>query len=302
MQHNPSTTITMPTNVSKKEELVHKNNDDDPLEKARKIAMRFHQESTNIIDSSIPANINYTEQRKEHFQKEDQKLKSFQLKNYQYVMKQDEKELRHSVDCMNQMTAYEERQDLQLQLQKEQYKQRQLQMHQKQQQREQIGMLNEGSCGIGTKEQRKAEHVRKRQHYDSTNTNCNNASASNKQKTSALRNSIYLTNLPIDNGSCTERTLQSLFCLYGRLDRVVMYRNRSNGELKGDGLIVFGRDAAEEYRVKNNDNSIDLVESVCTQVRMFFYLYVSSILCKCDFNLILKQLDEWCRATRRDNY
>jgi len=81
-----------------------------------------------------------------------------------------------------------------------------------------------------------------------------------------------------------------------------MYRNRSNGELKGDGLIVFGRDAAEEYRVKNNDNSIDLVESVCTQVRMFFYLYVSSILCKCDFNLILKQLDEWCRATRRDNY
>lgn len=82
---------------------------------------------------------------------------------------------------------------------------------------------------------------------------------------------IYLTNLPVD-ASCTERTLQSLFCLYGRLDRVVMYRNRTNGELKGDGLIVFGRDAAEEYRVKNNDNGgVDLVESVCTQVRKVFY-------------------------------
>lgn len=275
IQHNPSTTapISIPNNVLKKEEHVQNNNDDDPLEKARKIAMRFHQESTNITDSSIPANINYTEQRKEHFQKEDQKLRHFQLKNYQYVMRQEEKELRHSVDCMNQMTAYEERQDLQLQLQKEQYKQRQLQMHQKQQQREQIGMLNEGSCGIGTKEQRKAEHVRKRQHYDSSNTNSNNASTSNKQKTTALRTSIYLSNLTTD-GSCTERTLQSLFCLYGRLDRVVMYRNRTNGELKGDGLIVFGRDAAEEYRVKNNDNSIDLVESVCTQVRMDLYLFI----------------------------
>ena len=199
-QHNPSTTapITIPTNVLKKEEYAQKNNDDDPLEKARKIAMRFHQESTNIIDSSIPTNINYTEQRKEHFQKEDQKLKSFQLKNYQYVMKQTEKELRHSVDCMNQMTAYEERQDLQLQLQKEQHRQRQLQMHQKQQQREQIGILNEGSCGIGTKEQRKAEHVRKRQHYDSSNTNSNNASTSNKQKTTALRSSITMADADDD--------------------------------------------------------------------------------------------------------
>jgi len=285
MQHNPSTTIPIPNNVIKKEEHAQ-NNLDDPLEKARKIAMRFHQESTNIIDSSIPTNINYTEQRKEHFQKEDQKLKTYQLKNYQYVMQQEEKELRHTVHCMNQMTAYEERQDLQLQLQKEQHKQRLLQRHQKQQQREQIGILNEGSCGIGTKEQRKAERVRKRQHYDSSNSNSNNASTSNKQRTTALRNSLYLTNLPTD-GSCTERTLQSLFCLYGRLDRVVMYRNRTNGELKGDGLIVFGRDAAEEYRVKNNDNSIDLVESVCTQVRMV-YIYVSLSIQKQSISDLLK--------------
>ena len=197
MQHNPSTTapISIPTNMIKKKEHAQ-NNLDDPLEKARKIAMRFHQESSNIIDSSIPININYTEQRKEHFQKEDKKLKAFQLKNYQYVMQHEEQELRHQVDCMNQMTAYEERQDLQLQLQKEQHKQRLLQMHQKQQQREQIGILNEGSCGIGTKEQRKAERVRKRQHYDSSNTNTNNASTSIKQRTTALRTSIYLTNLP----------------------------------------------------------------------------------------------------------
>ena len=75
-----------------------------------------------------------------------------------------------------------------------------------------------------------------------------------------------------------------------------MYRNRTNGELKGDGLIVFGRDAAEEYRVKNNDNSIDLVESVCTQVRMV-YIYMCLIHTEVVMSHVYMCSDEWCRAT-----
>jgi len=184
-------------------------------------------------------------------------------------MKHEQAALRRHVDCMNQMTAYEERQQLQLQLQQQQQqRQVQLQLEQKQQRKDQLY----GEGGIGSKEQRRAERtrVRKRQtlEHDADDGGGGGSSTTNTTN-KALRTSIYLSNLPID-GSTTERTLQSLFCSYGRLDRVTMYRCRSTGEWKGDGLIVFGRDAVGEYRRKNGDGAgADLVEAVCTQVSLF---------------------------------
>ena len=268
--------------------------DDDPLQKARAIAMKFHKESTTTIinDTSIPTNINYAQQRQQYFQKEQQKLASFKLKNLEYIMKHEECELRKHVDTMNELTAYEERQEIQLQLHKQQCKQRQLDEEMKQQRREQVGMLNDDGCGIGTKEQRRAERVRKQQQCDLTNNNTtNNTNHHNKKKKVTLRTSLYLTNLPTtnnDNGSsssvCNERTLQSLFSNYGRLDRVIMYRHRDTGELKGDGLIVFGRDAVEEYWTKKNgmeeeEDGMDLVEAVCTQVRLNHISCIKCFVC-----------------------
>ena len=269
--------------------------DDDPLQKARAIAMKFHKESTTTIinDTSIPTNINYAQQRQQYFQKEQQKLASFKLKNLEYIMKHEECELRKHVNTMNELTAYEERQEIQLQLHKQQCKQRQLDEEMKQQRREQVGMLNDDGCGIGTKEQRRAERVRKQQQCDLTNNNTtNNTNHHNKKKKVTLRTSLYLTNLPTtnnDNGSssssvCNERTLQSLFSNYGRLDRVIMYRHRDTGELKGDGLIVFGRDAVEEYWTKKNgmeeeEDGMDLVEAVCTQVRLNHISCIKCFVC-----------------------
>ena len=89
------------------------------------------------------------------------------------------------------------------------------------------------------------------------------------ERPSSSRTSLYLTNLPVD-GSTNERTLRSLFGSYGRLDRVTMYRSRSTGELKGDGLVVFGRDAVEGHRARRRtetDDGADLVDEVCAQVR-----------------------------------
>ena len=234
----------------------------DAIEKARAIAMRFHHQSTQIDDASINSNVNYAQLRHDHFQKERQKHQVHSLKNLEYVMKHEETELRRQVECMNQMTAYEERQQLQLQLQQEQQRQRQLEIEQKRQHREQSGMMNDDCGGIGSKEQRRTEKMRKRQRLEH-GANGNSGASSDKKE--AIRTSLYLKNLPTD-GSTTERTLQSLFCLYGRLDRVTMYRHRSTGELKGDGLIVFGRDAVEEHQMKGGNDDEDLVEAVCTQV------------------------------------
>ncbi|KAL3770963.1 hypothetical protein ACHAWU_005292 [Discostella pseudostelligera] len=269
-----------------------------PIEKARAIAKRFQQENLHLLhqhqcnDTSIPININYAQLRHQHFQKERSKLQIYTLKNLEYIMKHEEQQLRQHVAVMNEMVAYEEAQDIHYQLRQEQQKQYQLSQRQKQEQREIIGIMNEGGGGIGSVEQRRAERARRKRHPTSTTSSdgrhCGSkADASSSQHhprndNTTIRTSLYLTNLPTD-GSTTERTLQSLFCSYGRLDRVTMYRHRDTGLLKGDGLIVFGRDAVEEYRQKANNhhpstgsnekdssssNNVvgDLVEAVCAQM------------------------------------
>eukprot|EP00804_Cyclotella_cryptica_P022564 CCRYP_009458-RB/>CCRYP_009458-RB protein AED:0.00 eAED:0.00 QI:131/1/1/1/1/1/2/366/587 len=250
---------------------------DDPIEKARAIARRFHIESTQrqtagngtspfIPDSNAPSNTNdntdYLKQRQAHFQKERTKLEKFRLKNLEYVIKHDEMELRRHVECMNQITAFEEKQNIQLQLAQQQQRQRQLKMEQREQQKVQANMLNASGGGIGSRDQQRAERVRKREHLEQATSLMarSNGGANSEEK---QRTSLYLTNLPTD-GSTTERILQSLFGSYGRLDRVTMYRNRNTGDLKGDGLIVFGREAVEEYQQKGGDG--DLVEAVCLQM------------------------------------
>ena len=238
----------------------------DAVEKARAIARRFHAEMTSnsslILDNSIPSGINYLEKRREHFQKEQTRLDKFRLKNLEYVIKHDEKELRRHVDCMNQITAFEEKQSIKLELAKQQQLEGQLKLEQRKQQKTQTSMINATNGGIGSQDQQRAERVRKREHLEQ-GTSCvvksNEASSSMPMQ----RNSLYLTNLPTD-GSTTERMLHSLFSSYGRLDRVTMYRHRSTGERKGDGLIVFGRDALEAYSKAGGDG--DLVGAVCLQV------------------------------------
>jgi hypothetical protein len=281
-----------------------------PIEKARAIALRFQQEALQqqqqqqqpsnctINDTSIPNNINYAQLRHQYFQQERNKLQLFTLKNLEYIMKQEENELRRHVTVMNEVVAYEEQQDVQLQLRQEQQKQYQLTQRHRQEQREIIGIMNEGGGGIGSMEQRRAERARRKRHQNNSTYNsdhhhhrASNADASSSQhgkNNNEMRTSLYLTNLPTD-GSTTERTLRSLFGSYGRLDRVTMYRHRDTGMLKGDGLIVFGRDAVEEYHQKQannhhhyhdgkdeqngNSNSHvvgDLVKAVCAQVRLLF--------------------------------
>lgn len=46
-----------------------------------------------------------------------------------------------------------------------------------------------------------------------------------------------------------------------------MYRHRSTGELKGDGIVVFGRDAIDAHRgTDTGGTEDDLVQIVCAQM------------------------------------
>ncbi len=147
-------------------------------------------------------------------------------------------------------------------------------------------MRNEGGGGIGTEEQRLAERLKKKktqqqqQQQRGVDGNGGRRRGNVNDPDRRARSSIYLTNLPTD-GSTTERSLRALFGSYGRRDRITMYRHRSNGEYKGDGLIVFGRESVEEFErtretqsnggdgvePKSRENNEDLVGVVCSQVR-----------------------------------
>ena len=261
---------TQQNDTSQLEKSQNEQEEINPVEKARLIARRFHIESTQrktadtiiLSDSSIPLDGNYLQKREAHFQKERTKLEKFRLKNLEYVIKRDEIELAQHVNRMNQITAFEEKQNIQLELAKRQQREQQLKFEQKQQQKAQADMMNTACGGLGSKDQQRSERVRKREHLErGTSSVCR---SDNDTSRVPKRNSLYLTNLPTD-GSTTEGILNSLFSSYGRLDRVTMYRHKSTGELKGDGLIVFGRDALDAYSEAGTNG--DLIDVVCMQVR-----------------------------------
>jgi hypothetical protein len=173
---------------------------------------------------------------------------------------------------MNEMTAWGERQSLHQQRQQLMIKEQQEKKQQREMERQQRQLQMKVGGGIGSNGQRHVEVIRKRQlqhpNQQQRQQQRQETPVSTTTTTTPARASIYLANLPTD-GSITERTLGSLFCTYGRLDRVTMYRDRASGELKGDGLIVFGRDAIAATTAAQNrgDNAAaDLVDIVCTQM------------------------------------
>jgi hypothetical protein len=269
----------------------------DAIAKAREIAQRFHRErmtttattsdttatllpshytSTTTLSNNnknhnlhniinINNNENYAQKRQQHFQNEHRKLQTYRLKNLEYIMKKEESELRSHVECMNEMTAWGERQSLHQQRQQIVMREQQERKEQREMERQQRQLQMKVGGGIGSNDQRHVEVIRKRQFQHP-----NQQEQETPTISTPARTSIYLTNLPTD-GSITERTLGSLFCTYGRLDRVTMYRDRVSGELKGDGLIVFGRDAivaaaATAAQNRGDNAAADLVDIVCTQM------------------------------------
>ena len=285
----------MPIHQQQQEQQQQEEQHHDAIAKAREIAQRFHRErmttttsdttatllpshytSTttlsnnnnyklhNIINNIHNNNENYAQKRQQHFQNEHRKLQTYRLKNLEYIMKKEESELRSHVECMNEMTAWGERQSLHQQRQQIVMKEQQERKEQREMERQQRQLQMKVGGGIGSNDQRHVEVIRKRQLQHPNQQQQRQETP--VSTTTPARTSIYLTNLPTD-GSITERTLGSLFCTYGRLDRVTMYRDRSSGELKGDGLIVFGRDAiAATAAAQNRGDAADLVDIVCSQM------------------------------------
>jgi hypothetical protein len=75
---------------------------------------------------------------------------------------------------------------------------------------------------------------------------------------------VYWSTAPPDV-ALEESDVRQLFCLYGAIHKIVQYRNKETGILKGDGLVIYQVDKLHQLE------SRDLIHLVCGQVSAFTY-------------------------------
>ncbi|GAX27314.1 hypothetical protein FisN_23Lh111 [Fistulifera solaris] len=79
------------------------------------------------------------------------------------------------------------------------------------------------------------------------------------QKGGGVRNSIavYVSGFE-DSSSVDENVLRDLFRTYGNIEKIHLYRDKIQGNMKGDGLIIF----------EGCQNTEEFLDTVCQQVRV----------------------------------
>ena len=113
--------------------------------------------------------------------------------------------------------------------------------------------------GIGTKSRQKIERTKKKEGHV----------AIDGSRQRELRCAVYITGLPVGEGTISEDDLAALFGSYGTVKRTTLYVDRRTGRRKGDGLVVYdvpklagnGDGGSSGWKAAE-----DMVRSVCEQV------------------------------------
>ncbi|MGH7974410.1 MAG: hypothetical protein ACREBR_02695 [bacterium] len=170
---------------------------------------------------------------------EAKKLHCAYIRNLQYLAQCDEEQIQQQLEHVQR--GKEQSMAFQRKMERDYEKKK------KKQQQQQALLMSK--AGIGTSDRKAAI-----QSINRSIPNVNNNNSKNNGNSSA----IYVSGLKNVTQE-TEQMLRSLFgsssiIFGGRVQRVTLYRNKTNGEYKGDALIVF-----------NEKDQVDLC-NVCTQV------------------------------------
>lgn len=205
------------------------------IAKAQAIVQKFQQQhhhqfpfSAGTASTTLqPADYRY--RRQQQLEKEQERLHKATLKNFEYVAQREEERLKH------QLAQLQETQVLEQQLQEQQaalFRTRQQ------------AQATLSKAGIGTTSRHKLEKQKQRKGH---------VAKMNHDLTIA----IYLSGLP---RNVTEDFVRQLFSSYGAIRRVILYRNKQTGELKGDALVV--------YNVRKSTDKQDILDAACSQVSL----------------------------------
>jgi hypothetical protein len=184
----------------------------------------------------------FVEQREKGLQREARLKQEFLRKNLEYVARREQQRAQHLASeiatCQVQQAWIQNKYNQALQ-------------ERQRLQRESCLLEKSSQAAIGSRERRGAERL-KRKSYSGA------SSHGHPQPGSASALEVYLSGVPVD-GTVNETFLRKLFEPYGAIRKVHFYRDKVDGQLKGDGLIVFQND--------NDEASSSLLTTVCMEVR-----------------------------------
>lgn len=200
----------------------------DSLAKARAVAQSFYSYAT-VPQEPLAAPIlpvsDYKQQRIQHFEQEQVKFQQAWIKNLNYITKRQEQRIKHQQEQIEHVKRQEQRLD--------------------QQHREHYNNRTSSFTSTMPKQtmvQRNFSIAPFNKHYRNNDT----ASAA----------ALYISGLP--PATISESLIRELFESYGSIQKVHLYRHKSTGTFKGDGLLVF--------RVLESTTKEELVHLVCSQV------------------------------------
>jgi hypothetical protein len=229
-----------------------------------------------VIPTSVPIVMvtppwELAKRRRECLEKDEERKQRALFKNLRYVARLEEERLVQQLEEVQQIKTLEQQID-------ERYQQK-MEHRQNLRKKNKKNIINNGSnnintsgAGIGTKQRRKAEAKRQktalppslRKNHTKGNRgggggNNNNGGDNNGSGSVA----IYVSNLPTDGSFDDEATIRGLFSAYGSLRKVHFYMDKTTGKKKGDALVI--------YSLKEGEEEVSLMESVCSQVGTYNY-------------------------------
>jgi RNA recognition motif. (a.k.a. RRM, RBD, or RNP domain) len=208
--------------------------------------IQVHAPSASAHGACYPSAALFVEQRTKGLQREALHKHRFLLRNLEYVARREQQRaqiLADSIDASKLREAHVQDQYSLALLER----QRLL--------RESAIIANTSKAAIGSRPRRDVERM-KRKAYEHGSADINN-----EPDLTPPSVALYLSGLPVD-GTVDETFLRRLFEPYGSIQKVHVYRDKTNGQLKGDALIV--------YQPSNDAGNVNLLSDVCSQVRKWF--------------------------------
>jgi hypothetical protein len=204
-------------------------------DRAQKIISRLQQQQQHFLsepsESSTTGTSVFAAVRQISLAKEEERKQRFLEKNFEYVTAREQQRMQQQAA---ELSAAEEWN------------------------REYLAIMEE-------RQQQRYETQKQRKDYMATQAGIGTSLRKNRvdrqcQKGSGIRNSIavYVSGFEDDSSSVDENVLRDLFRSYGIIEKIHLYRDKVQGNMKGDGLIIF----------EGCQNTEEFLDTVCRQVRV----------------------------------
>ena len=211
-----------------------------------------------VISVPLSDSTDHAEERRRYADMEVARRRRALLKNFEYVARKDEADMRAHADELERQKLYSRQVETQSQERLERRKEAILEAELRRKEKNSDAARHQmatSQSGVGTSSRRKIEQKKKREGH-----------VAMRDGRRDLGSAVYMTGLPT-NGSIKEEDVRRLFACYGAIRKVTLYTEKLTGRLKGDGLVVYDTPLGpKKERIAAGEV---VVAAVCSQVRFW---------------------------------